>query len=250
MRQLHPNRLRFSIFSDRNQLMLQIAPPAVMAREQRQPVSSDNPFLAFERQMSSWITSSLEAWGAARDAMEEGLFLTAYGSPVLRAGVGLGQVEEGAGRRVERDLVREADAARARAALEERFEVGEPVAAALRAICYVNEAEGNFDERQFAVLRRFHDAQPLKERRSFGELKEILKEQSLLVRLDGERAVAAIPKLIADQPEKGLSSLDVLHKVIDARDGLSEEGRRRLERVEPLFETSPSSAAGAEAPHA
>jgi pimeloyl-ACP methyl ester carboxylesterase len=235
-RQLHPNRLRFSLFSDHNPLMNFVEPLAKAARENRQPVSPDNPFLVAEKTMSDWITQSLETWGAARDAMVENVFLATYGSPLLRAAVGLGQAEETGGRRVERDLVREADAMRLKSELDQRFEIGEPVEAALRALCYVNQAEGDFDEREFAVLKQLHEAQPLGERRSFAEFKEILKEQSLLMRLDGERAVAAIPKLLENQPEKSRASLEALHKVVDARDGLSEEGKRRLQRVEALFE--------------
>ena len=248
-RELHPNRLRFSMFSDRNPWMRPVAQLAQSAREQRRPVAPDNPFLAFEALMSTAIARTLEIWGVARDAMTERLFLATYGAPALRAAVGLGQAEADGGRRVERDLVREADAARARAALEQRFETGEPVAAALRALCYVQQPERGFDEREFAVLRRFHAAQPPKERRSFADLKALLKEQALLVRLDGERAVAAIPRLVADRPERGRAALEVLHQIVEAGDGLSEEGRRRLDRVDSLFEARTPAPTRMEASH-
>lgn len=249
-RRLHPNRLRFSIFSDRNPMMHPVAAIAGAVRENRQPVAADNPFLALEGLASTWISRSLEAWQRVRDASMETIFLTTYGSPVLRAAVGLGQAEVSTGRRVERDLVREADAMRLKSELEQRFEVGEPVDAALRALCYVHQPERNFDEREYNILKRFHAAQPPAERRSFAEFKDILKEQSLLVRLDGERAVAAIPKLIEGQPEKGRASLEALHKVIDVRDSLSEEGRRRLDRIDKLFKSEPGRLARQEAPHA
>jgi hypothetical protein len=250
MRRLHPNRLRFNIFSSRNPAMQAIEPMAAAVRQQRQPVARDNPFLQVEGVVSNWISSSLEAWGRMRDATMETAFLATYGSPLLKAAVGLGQTEEPVGRRVERDLVREADAARKRSELEQRFDVGEPVDAALRALCYVHQPDGNFDEREFAVLKQFHAAQPLQERRSFADIKQTLKEQSLLVRLDGERAIEAIPKLIANRPEKSRASLEALHKVVDARDTLSEEGRRRLERIDELFEGKPGQPARMEAPHA
>jgi hypothetical protein len=238
MRQLHASRLRFNMFSSQNPLMQAVGPLAEAARKQRQPAPPDNPFLSVEGMMSKWIGSSLDNWRVARDAMTEAAFLTTYGSPLLRAAVGLGQAEEKAGPRVERDLAREADVARLRSELEQRFEVGEPVEAALRALCYVHQPEGNFDEREFAVLKQFQAAQPLRERRSLGELKELLREQSLLMRIDGERAVAAIPKLLLDAPDKGRAALRALHKVVDARDGLSEESKRRLHVIDALFEPS------------
>jgi hypothetical protein len=246
MRNLHPNRLRFGVFSSRNPLMQQVEVLAKEARENRQPVSPDNPFLALQDLMATSISNGLEHWRVARDLATQSFFLNTYGSKLLRAAVGMGQTDEPTGRRVERDLAREADTLRMRSELEQRYEVGEPIEAAVRALCYVHQPQRTFDEREFAMLRRLHAAQPPAERRSFAEFREIVREQSLLVRLDGERAVAAIPKLIENHPEASRASLGALHKVIEAReDGLSEEGQRRLKLIDALFESRLP-----EAPHA
>jgi hypothetical protein len=250
VRQLHPNRLRFSFFSDRNPLMWPLEPLAEAVREQRRPAPADNPFLGLEGVMSAWISRSFEAYQAARDAAGETIFLTIYGSPLLRAAVGLGEVEDTSGRRIGRDLAREADEARARAELETRFEAGEPVEAALRALYYIHQAERNVDEREYAIVRQIRADLPPAERRSFAELKQVLKDQSLLVRLDAERAITAIPKLLTERPDRSRAALEALHKVIDARDGLSEEGRRRLARVDALFEARPAGVTRMEATHA
>src|SRR5262249_34659239 len=61
-RELHPNRLRFAMFSDRNPLMAPIKGLAEEVRRQRTPVSKDNPLLALETMASSWIASSLDNW--------------------------------------------------------------------------------------------------------------------------------------------------------------------------------------------
>jgi hypothetical protein len=250
MREMHPNRLRFSMFSSRNPAMQAVEPIARAVRDERRPVGPDNPFLAFEGLMSACISRSLEAWGSARDAMSEAAFLTTYGSPLLRSALGLGAVEEIGGRRVERDLAREAHASRLRSQLEQRFEVGGAVEAALRGLCYVQQSERDFGEREFAVLKQLHAAQPPKERTSFAEFKDQLKTQSLLMRLDTERAVAAIPKLLEHDRGKSKGSLQALHKVIAAGDGLSEESRRRLERIDALFKSADRPSAEMEASHA
>ena len=90
MRAMHPHRLRFELFSDRNPFMSAIKPLAQWVRADRQPVSADNPLLAMEKQASSGITAALENWGEMRDSMTEAFFLTTYGSPLLQAMVGLG----------------------------------------------------------------------------------------------------------------------------------------------------------------
>ena len=122
LRAAHPNRLRFAMFSDRNPLMQPVKAIADSVRAARQPVSDDNPLLAMERVASAWITTCLQTYGEFRDAMTETVFLNTYGSPWLQALVGLGA--EALPHRVERDLFREASAARLRSDLEHRFEVG------------------------------------------------------------------------------------------------------------------------------
>ena len=55
-----------------------------------------------------------------------------------------------------------------------------------------------------------------------------LKEQYLLVRLDEERAVRAIPRLLPDSEHARRAALDALLQVLAARGALPEEGQRRL----------------------
>ena len=60
MRAMHPNRVRFAAFSDRNPIMQPVKALAETVRASRKPVSADNPFLAMERATSTWITSCLK----------------------------------------------------------------------------------------------------------------------------------------------------------------------------------------------
>jgi pimeloyl-ACP methyl ester carboxylesterase len=235
MRRLHPNRLRFSIFSDKNPMMQPIEPLARRVRASRMPASSSNPFKMMEAAVSSWIGFSLEAWGRTHDALTETTFLTTYGSPVLQAMVGLGPQARPLRRHMERDLVREADEARMRSELEGRFEAGGPVEAAFRGLIYVRLPDGGTDERAFAVLKALREAQPVDGRLSLEELRELLKEQYLLVRLDEERAIEAIPKLLPRNAETRRRVSDAMHRMIEARGALPPEGRRRLDRIEALF---------------
>ncbi len=235
MRRLHPNRLRFEMFSDANPLMRPVAAMAKDVRDNRLPVSPDNPFLAMERLVSSSIVAGLEAFGAARDSMTEAMFFGVYQSPLTQALVGVGQDVPAAGRRIERDLVREADEAKLRSNLEDRYEAGGPTEAAVRALIYVNQPTGGFDDRRFDVLKRIRAARPAEQRRPMGELKELLKEQSLLLRMDEEHAVKAIPKLLPEDPGVRKVELEALHTVLDSQGPLPDESRRRLKRVDRLY---------------
>jgi hypothetical protein len=249
MRALHPNRVRFAAFSDRNPIMQPVKALAETVRASRKPVSADNPFLAMERATSTWITSCLEMFGEFRDAMTETIFLNTYGSPMLQSLVGLG-VQQATPQHAERDLVREAHEARLRAELQGRFDVGGPEEAALRALIYIRLADGSIDERGFAVLKQIRTSRPVARRISLARFKEILREQYLLVRLDQERALGAVPKLLGDDDAARKATLDVLHRVLAARGDLSDEEKRRLTRVEALFGALPAKAVRAETAHA
>ncbi|MGA8712162.1 MAG: DUF3141 domain-containing protein, partial [Roseiarcus sp.] len=240
MRAMHPHRLRFDLFSDRNPFMSAIKPMAEQVRANREPVGADNPLLAMEKQASSQITAALERWGEMRDRMTEAFFLTTYGSPLLHAMVGLGSPRDETPHGVERDLVREAAAAKLRIALEGRFEEGGIEEAVLRALIYVRRPEGGFDERGYRMLKNIRESRKSNERLSLARFREMLNEQLQLVLLDEERAVAALPKLLETDESETAAALGALRKLVGAAGALDPEGERRLARVEKLFGAKPT----------
>jgi hypothetical protein len=249
MRATHPNRMRFAAFSDRNPIMQPVKALAESVRAARKPVSADNPLLAIEHATSRWITSCLEAYGEFRDRMTETIFLNTYGSPLLQAMVGLG-AQQTAPQHAERDLLREAREAQLRAELEQRFEAGELEEAVLRALIYIRLAEGSVDERGFAMLKQIRASRPAAKRISLARFKEMLREQYLLVRLDEERALRTLPKLLGDDDVARKTALDVLDRVLAARGDLSDEASRRRAHIETLFGARPRKAVKVEAGHA
>jgi hypothetical protein len=231
-RAAHPNRLRFAAFSDQNPLMQPVKAIAESVRAARKPASADNPLLAMEHAASSWVSTWLQAVGDWRDAMTEAVFLTTYGSPWLQAVVGLAQQPP---IRIERDLMREARVKLLRAELENRFEAGGLDEAALRSLVYIRLPERSIDERGFAMLKLIGASRPAEKRMSSARFKEVLKEQYLLLCLDEERAIGALPALLRRSESGVESALDNLHRVLDATGAMSAESRRRLERIEELF---------------
>jgi len=238
MRRSHPNRVRFEAFSDANPLMRPVAQWAETVRGNRRPTNPDNPFLAVERMMSDMMTSGLEMWGQARDAWTEAFFFNAYGSPFLQAMVGLRG--DGAGvSRIGRDVAREAADRQAAAHLEQRIDQGGLLEATVRALIYVRLPEGKVDERGFAALKQIGSEMPPAKRVGFVRFKEIVKEQYLILLLDAERAVAALPKLLPDDRQQRQEALGLVRRVLAARGALPEEGSRRLDRIETIFAGPP-----------
>jgi hypothetical protein len=240
LRRMHPNRVRFEMFGDSNPFMRPVAVLADAVRADRRPVSTDNPFLALERMVSGMIADGLEAWGKARDAIHEEIFLNTYASPWLQALVGLRADGALVHKRIERDLAREATARQTAAYLEQRIDQGGLLEAAVRALIYVRLPEGKADERVFAALKQISSELPPAKRVGFARFKDIVREQFLILFLDQERAVAAIPKLLPDDRRECEEALGLVRRVLAAPGTLSAEASRRLERIESLFAGPPS----------
>jgi len=94
MRRFHPLRLQYEIFSQANPFMRPLLSNLEWARENRQPVSKDNPFWQAQEWLGHWIETSLDGYRDVRDNTSEALFHAIYGSPLVQALVGLKASDE------------------------------------------------------------------------------------------------------------------------------------------------------------
>jgi hypothetical protein len=111
--------------------------------------------------------------------------------------------------------------------------------AAIRALVYVVGTDGSADERGFTTFAAIRKARRPEERLPLPELKRILREQFLLVSFDEDRALSTLPALLPRSLEKRREALDLVRRMVSARGTPSDEARRRLRRVESLFEVKP-----------
>ena len=235
LRRTHPHRMRFEMFSSRNPALAAIPALAEAVRQDRRPVEPGNPLLAMERQFSEAVAQGLDAYRDARDAMREAVFLATYGSPVLQAMVGLGAEPAGAGRRVARDLVREAANERAAAALSHRMAEGGLPEAMLRALIHVLRAERGFDERAAHVIEALRQAQPAEKRLTLPQFRDLVRDQSQLLRMDEARALATLPGLLPEDAGVRAQAFAALRSIVLAQGGLSPEGQARLDALAEAF---------------
>ena len=88
-------------------------------------------------------------------------------------------------------------------------------------------------KREFEMLRRIraeHGAE-----KSLAEFKQGLREQYYMLRIDESRAIELIPKLLQGHEDQGPQLLEFIRQIVYADGSVSEEGQRRLARVERLF---------------
>ena len=240
-RRMHPHRVGFEMFSDRNPWLRPIAQIAESVRQNRRPVDADNPFLVFQETMSKQISETLDRYREMRDQFAEALFMTVYGSPALQAAVGLRSDAATALRRVGRDVMREAAARKTVTELEHRVAAGGAREAMVRALLYVGRGrpEQFADERGFNVLRQIRAETPKEHRTSIPAFKAIVHDQYLLLQLDEERAVGALPQMLPEDAEDRERMLKLIRRVAGATGEPAGEAKRRLARIEALIRRGP-----------
>ena len=109
------------------------------------------------------------------------------------------------------------------------------VEAVVRALIYVGLARGVVDERGFAAIRGIRETLPPAHQRTLAEFKTLVRDQFLMLIVDEETAVLAIPHLLPESIEERREAFGVLRQVLEAPGALPEEAAARLQEVAALF---------------
>ena len=236
MRRLHPLRMQYEMFSTENPLMQPLRDAADLARENRQAVPTSNSFWQAQEMFSSWTETWLDNYRRLRDEMCEATFNAVYGSPVLQALVGIRTTDEIALRRPRKDAAHLALVNRRVKELREGISDGGPREAAIRAMLYLGQPDGAFDERGFNLLRRMREeagsGMPL------GEFKRVVREQFFMLLVEPQRAIAAIPGMLAKDPALAGRMQAMLRRLIETVGLHSELAKVRLAELEHLLDQS------------
>jgi pimeloyl-ACP methyl ester carboxylesterase len=233
MRRLHPLRLQFEMFSSANPLMGPLQSAIDHARDNREPVSAENPLWQAQQLFSNWTETWLDAYRDLRDWMCESTFDAVYGSPLLQALVGLKATDESS-RRGGKDPAHLALVAQRMKELKAAIPGGGPREAAIRALLYLHQPDGVFDERGFNLLRRMREEAG--SGMSLGEFKRVVREQYFMLLVDEQRAVKAIPAMLAKEPAVAARMRAMFRRLIETVGLRSDEARSRLTELEHLIE--------------
>ncbi|UQD95275.1 DUF3141 domain-containing protein [Bradyrhizobium japonicum] len=233
VRNMHPLRLQYEAFSSQNPWMSTVKSVADRVEDNRKPVSKDNPFLAFQEQMSKQIVHALDSWRDAQEALSETVFLNLYGSSLLQAAVGVDPNSVPSRHREMSPEHRAMLAARI-AELKSHIAEGGLREAALRALLYVGSARGMVDERSIEALRQVR-RDHAGARMTLSEFKTLVREQFFILLLDREGALAAIPKLLPDDINQRRAAFAAMREVLSASEDITGERANRLKRVAALF---------------
>ncbi|SDM71376.1 Protein of unknown function [Franzmannia pantelleriensis] len=234
IRRMHPIRLAYKLYSDRNPLMVPVPVLADRVREERQVAAQDNPWRMAESVASDHISSSLDAYRELRDSLTEKLFMGWYGQPWLQTVAGLGIGGEPLRRRpgIEPEHRRFVD--NRQAELCQRIDQGGGHEAVMRALIYVLGGAPSTDERNFQRLKATRAE--LEPELQLADFKALVRDQFFILKLDRKRALAAIPTLLTSCSNAEIDEhLEHLEHVLAASGPLAEGVSERLEEVRGYF---------------
>jgi len=232
IRQLHPLRLQYEVFSDQNPFMAPVAGLAEQVRANRKNVDKDNPFLVAQENMSKRIEGALDSWREASEAWAERMFLGIYGSPTLQAAVGIDpsgtqRLRKASKNPLHRDLLQKRIAE-----LKALIATGGLRAAVVRSLIYVGMNRAAVDERGFELARRIretHGDMPI------AEFKDLVREQFNILLIDQKAALEAIPSLLPPDLESREKAYELIQQVLRARGDLGAEDSDRMKEIARLF---------------
>jgi pimeloyl-ACP methyl ester carboxylesterase len=236
MRQFHPLRLQYEMFSHANPFMRPLLSSLEYVRENRHPVAKDNAFWQSQERFSDLIEASLNGYRDLRDIASEALFHAIYGSPLVQALVGLKASDGIPRRRPGKDAAHAALVAQRIEELRGGIREGGPREALIRALLYIRMPDGVADERGFNLLRRMRDEAG--RGLTLHAFKKLVRDQFFMLLLEERRAVEAIADMLATDPDLASRMAGNLQRLIDAVGIRSKTAKARLAEIEAIFEGS------------
>lgn len=252
---LQPLRVGFEWWSDQHPLAVPVAAAAEQIRKERAPAAAGNPFLLAQERLSETIVQALDQFRDQRDALQGRLFELIFGSPLLQALAGQTLYQPQPPRTHPGDSPEHrAFLAGELARLEADLDRGGLAEAVIRGLFFVLKTRGEADSRHFR--HAWELLQPRLDRPDLGvpdlaRFRELVRRQGLLVWRDGEAALAAIPRLLADTPPDIIHrASDIIAGLVELAGSLSAQEQASLRRVLDLFARAAQVATAAAAPAA
>lgn len=244
---MHPLRVSYERWNDRNPLAKLVAKEADKVRARRAPVAADNPLLAMQQAFSTAITAGLNSWRDWRDAATEQTFDLVYGNPLLQALAGQGP---GVAPRPHPGITAQhgEQASSAALALDDEVYQGGLVEAGVRALFFIHRFRAAADERRFNLTLKL--LQPLFEQGlRMDDFRAILRRQARLMQHDADATMAAIPVLLSRAHPQAVREMAAgLEQVVSLFDAPTPDEQDSLAQMLDVF--GRAAASQAETKHA
>ena len=223
-RNLHPLRMQRWIFSDFNPVMWPVAAMASTVKSDRKPVADDNPFRRLEEMVSEMITASWNLYRDLRDAESEAKFFQIYGSMIALGASG--DVKPGLQHEAKPDprelpFVKEALA---------QIEKGGYPEALARIGALTGQFAGAIPLDRLQMTMEFIRSDKVLSKITEDEARRLRSEAGVMVLMEPERTLRALPILLAKKEERELV-MALLEKWGLTLEGLTKEQRDEIGKI-------------------
>ncbi len=238
-RTLHPMRAQRWSLSDYNPFMWPVAAMASAVRKDRRPASEDNLFRRLESRWSEMISGSLDLYRDLRDATREATFFMIYGSMIALGATGNGKT----GLRPETKV----DPREVPYVIEilAGIEKGGYPEAVARIGALVGRYAGAIPLYRLEMAEDFIRSDDKLSRLSEDDLRRLRSEAGVMVLLEPEHTLKALPRLLSDPGDR--------QRIVSLLEwGMSLEGvtREQREMGKTIIELLKAEGAGVSPPHA
>ncbi len=194
-RTLHPLRAQRWSFSDTNPMMWPLPAMASAVKAGRKPLSKDNPFRSLEEAWSEMIAGAWNLFRDLRDAASEAAFFQIYGSMTT---LGAGSVKPG----IQPDAtVDPHELPYVKEALSAIDQGGYPEALA-RIGALVGRYAGSIPLYRLEAADNFVRSDKVLSKLSAEQIRSLRSEAGVMVLLEPERTLDALPRLLATAEER------------------------------------------------
>ncbi len=208
LRWLHPMRMKHYLISSYDPFLVAVAPLVAYIREHRNVVPENNLFTDLERSVSKVISSALNFFRDMRDSAVEQAVKWAFGP------IGFGAIfPPEPPLETSTATIAEQRAKAELAQLKDQFEEGGLAEAVARMLVAVIKAKGAIRRRSLMIVgelnRHVRDLPTLSET----DFHKVLAKQALLMELDSEAALAALPHLLPS-PAQRSRAVEIVSRIM------------------------------------
>jgi len=241
-RMLHPQRLRYTMFSDANPFMAGVKAVADLVRDNRVEVPADNALRQIERGMVESFQRTIEQATDRRDVAIEQVFKAIWTHPLIQALAGenathADSAKPAASQRRALEQVRDLKLK----AIAAREHQGGFADAVLRVIYAAVKAGKRVDAQAFTAAREIwmkHERFRVLDRDAFIEK---AREAALMVAFDEDAALEALPRLLPSEKDR-TDALHIIGRIIELHPEVAPEVRQVQQRVERILALDPEAA--------
>jgi pimeloyl-ACP methyl ester carboxylesterase/tellurite resistance protein len=196
MRQTNSSRIQRRMFGDANPLMQPVGAAAAKIEQERKKADPSNPFLIWEKLWAGSVEQSLDLMRDLRDASYEIAFFSIYGSPLMTR-IGANHAYQRA-----QENPKELRFLPEVQAILLGLDRGGFEEAVIRMLVLLAQARGNVRrdrlERSTKVLTKDEPFASL----GTDQRAALIREQSIIVEFEPERAILTLPELLGDKKER------------------------------------------------